>query len=345
MRRPRKPRQGRRGLRNPWREEYVGKDVGSPCRRCGGSGRLIEYSHINQGVCYRCGGDGLDPLDWRGKPPVEKFELLGKPVRVYQVKGKLHYLIREEDYAEHGAPILGIPSGRSGRPQKYGSHEYFGTPFFLDDAGNVTGAYLLSVPTGERDRKGDPIHEGQWRHAEFVGAPWKPLADHYGQRKWYSTLWPEPDEPQNPQLREKIWQQHRRMSERLTHALNEHYRAKGRKNPQDEDPSIAELVGEGFHKMIPRKAPRVVQRAAQVLVDAALEGSLDPESWVYISDFQNFPGKTRYEWRLGSNFEDGRGTVVYFPDTGSWAFRKPWAEKDEALTHEEALSRLRWFWG
>jgi len=32
-----------------------------PCPRCGGSGQLMHYLHINAGKCYECGGSGVVP--------------------------------------------------------------------------------------------------------------------------------------------------------------------------------------------------------------------------------------------------------------------------------------------
>ena len=31
------------------------------CKRCGGTGMLVEYSYHQGGVCFRCGGSGRDP--------------------------------------------------------------------------------------------------------------------------------------------------------------------------------------------------------------------------------------------------------------------------------------------
>ena len=31
------------------------------CSRCGGSGRLDGYRHVQGGICFRCDGNGVDP--------------------------------------------------------------------------------------------------------------------------------------------------------------------------------------------------------------------------------------------------------------------------------------------
>lgn len=31
-----------------------------PCPRCNGEGKMIAYRHVAGGVCFRCGGDGID---------------------------------------------------------------------------------------------------------------------------------------------------------------------------------------------------------------------------------------------------------------------------------------------
>jgi hypothetical protein len=32
-----------------------------PCPRCSGRGRIYYYSHIDSGICFRCGGSGVAP--------------------------------------------------------------------------------------------------------------------------------------------------------------------------------------------------------------------------------------------------------------------------------------------
>ena len=33
----------------------------NPCRKCGGSGELPHFHHIQNGTCFRCDGLGIDP--------------------------------------------------------------------------------------------------------------------------------------------------------------------------------------------------------------------------------------------------------------------------------------------
>ena len=34
------------------------KSKAAPCKKCGGSGKLFSYRHVNGGLCYKCGGKG-----------------------------------------------------------------------------------------------------------------------------------------------------------------------------------------------------------------------------------------------------------------------------------------------
>jgi hypothetical protein len=34
---------------------------GDPCYRCGGGKILTQFKHVQSGVCFRCGGSGMDP--------------------------------------------------------------------------------------------------------------------------------------------------------------------------------------------------------------------------------------------------------------------------------------------
>ena len=38
--------------------EMVATAVAARCTRCGGTGRLSQFMHRNNGVCYGCGGSG-----------------------------------------------------------------------------------------------------------------------------------------------------------------------------------------------------------------------------------------------------------------------------------------------
>lgn len=93
----------KRARLNPWKESL--RHEASPCVRCGGEGKLLAYSHVAGGECFRCGGSGLDARNWRSYDPVEQFTLLGQPVRVYHIKGDLYALIREKDFQEFGKTL------------------------------------------------------------------------------------------------------------------------------------------------------------------------------------------------------------------------------------------------
>lgn len=33
----------------------------APCRRCGGTGNIPSYWYVDEGMCFRCNGSGVDP--------------------------------------------------------------------------------------------------------------------------------------------------------------------------------------------------------------------------------------------------------------------------------------------
>jgi len=82
------------------------KPDAAPCRRCGGEGKLTQFSHVEGGSCFSCGGTGVKEPDWRSSKPVEQFVFMGQPVRVYRIKGALHLLVREKDYNKHGQTVM-----------------------------------------------------------------------------------------------------------------------------------------------------------------------------------------------------------------------------------------------
>jgi hypothetical protein len=49
------------------RAERAGRDapigIGT-CRRCGGTGNLPHFAHVQGGMCFRCEGDGREPERW-----------------------------------------------------------------------------------------------------------------------------------------------------------------------------------------------------------------------------------------------------------------------------------------
>jgi|GEM_PF-3079553 len=44
----------------------MARTTSDPCGRCGGSGYLPQYRHVEGGVCFRCRGSGIDPGGRRG---------------------------------------------------------------------------------------------------------------------------------------------------------------------------------------------------------------------------------------------------------------------------------------
>jgi hypothetical protein len=44
-----------------WNDQVPEIVHGEPCSRCGGSGWIRRYTHVQGGVCFRCRGSGVDP--------------------------------------------------------------------------------------------------------------------------------------------------------------------------------------------------------------------------------------------------------------------------------------------
>ena len=47
----------------------------NPCRRCDGHGELPQFRHVQNGVCFRCGGSKIDPGPGRrpSRKPVKRL--------------------------------------------------------------------------------------------------------------------------------------------------------------------------------------------------------------------------------------------------------------------------------
>lgn len=90
---------------NPWTEDKLPRCA--PCRRCGGTGKLPSFPHVERGVCFKCQGTGLVDADWRVSEP-ERFKLFNVPVRVYTIKGGMKILVKEADFIRDGTPMLDV---------------------------------------------------------------------------------------------------------------------------------------------------------------------------------------------------------------------------------------------
>jgi tRNA nucleotidyltransferase (CCA-adding enzyme) len=168
-------RRKRRARTNPWDESQ--RQTGSPCRRCGGSGHIDQFSHVQSGTCFKCGGSGVTTRDWRSDTPVF-FDILGQRVRVYKVKGALHALVREVDFQEHGTPGV----------QNVGT-------FFLVSRGRVRGQNGSTVPV-----------------------PWPVMVSAYPD--YYQVVY---EDRGGRALRARYLAAERKLSEKLTRALQQHY--------------------------------------------------------------------------------------------------------------------------
>lgn len=63
-----------------------------PCLRCCGNGRISVYSNVLRGVCFKCGGSGLQAR--KPSPPTIQWAVFfldistGKPAHAYNQTGK-----------------------------------------------------------------------------------------------------------------------------------------------------------------------------------------------------------------------------------------------------------------
>lgn len=113
--------------RNPWDESK--RSTASPCKRCGGEGKLEQFAHVYGGACMACGGSGLTGRDWRSEEPVDRFTSNDFRFLVFHVGKSLYLLIRESDFEKYGTPALDP-----------GNH-FLCTPFFRSNKGEI-GRYL-----------------------------------------------------------------------------------------------------------------------------------------------------------------------------------------------------------
>lgn len=217
---------GRPIFTNPWDEKYVGQY--SPCLKCGGEGKIDTFSHVERGICFRCHGSGVQEKDWRSNLEPERFEILGKKVRVYPVRelekhGHHKVLIREEDFEKAGTPGLYQYRASSGRPQRLGDRTYWTSALIVSPDREVKGAVRR-----HRDRSRDPkVHDiVEWTESgELVRPPERVIADYMGP-DWELLQQFHDAEVQTPSHRAAIDKFHRAdeaMARKLTAALQEHY--------------------------------------------------------------------------------------------------------------------------
>lgn len=75
--------------------QEVRRNPSDPCIKCGGTGHIRPYIHIDRGICYRCEGTGEDPGTPWGKgevdlPPREEIPFSYKPIFLRGVKFRIY---------------------------------------------------------------------------------------------------------------------------------------------------------------------------------------------------------------------------------------------------------------
>lgn len=51
---------------NPSKNALLFKQaINSTCKRCSGSGYLLQYRHIENGICFQCRGAGFNRFDFK----------------------------------------------------------------------------------------------------------------------------------------------------------------------------------------------------------------------------------------------------------------------------------------
>lgn len=214
-------RRRRKTRRNPWKEAMREKGQASPCKKCGGEGKISAYSHIRGGVCYACEGTGLWGPDWRSESKPERFTLMGQPVLIFHVKGDMYVAVRKKDFdAYGGTKLLRTSQGFASRKDDVGhaGHIYI-TQFIKNKDGSVSGVYTDS-------------NTMKWGKTKLVAPIQAPLFEHfrekYGQ-KFEAFISDDPDR-RPPKSLPGEWQRANKiMAKKLTDALNEHYKKNRRR--------------------------------------------------------------------------------------------------------------------
>jgi hypothetical protein len=216
----------RRSRSNPWDEKLREKGRASPCKKCAGRGKIDQYSHIRGGVCYACEGSGLWGPDWRSESKPERFTMLGQGVRVFKVNAKGHpknmyVLIRDIDYdgdKDGGTTLLGTSKGSMGRRGQMGfAANHYVTQFAKKPDGTVRGLMI------EAD-------SGQWIETPIVAPIDAPIYDHLRNkhgRDFDDVLWDEPGANRR-RIGQELGRARLAMGQKITDALNQHYRRKKR---------------------------------------------------------------------------------------------------------------------
>ena len=176
--------------KNPWSEAKI--PAYSPCRRCGGAGKLPSFPHVVGGTCFKCNGSGLTAPDWRVSHP-DRFELFGAPVLVFVVKGNLHLLVKQSDFLRDGTPMLDVNNAQC-------------SPFLL--RGTAVQGWSGGV---EQDYVRPPL-----------SALMRSMPD------WMDKAYPDETygAPTAAQWRERndAWELHRKLGVQIKSALSAHYR-------------------------------------------------------------------------------------------------------------------------
>lgn len=58
------------------------------CPRCNGTGSVPQFKHVQDGVCFRCGGTGMSYPD---KPQPENIELVSHIYTLVKIEGGISY--------------------------------------------------------------------------------------------------------------------------------------------------------------------------------------------------------------------------------------------------------------
>lgn len=111
------------------------------CVRCGGSGKIEQFSHIERGVCFECGGSGKS-RPRRALSPEPPSPVL--PHKEIQLFGEPWFIIKTGDH------FVAAPKALVGEPREYALNEGHG--FRVTPQGRVE----MSITLGNRLGWGTP---------------------------------------------------------------------------------------------------------------------------------------------------------------------------------------------
>lgn len=122
------------------------------CVRCGGSGKIEQFGHIQRGVCFECDGSGKSSPR-RALRPAAPTPLL--PHKEVQLLGEPWFILKTGDHFE------AVPKALAGEPREYALS--YGHAFRVTPSGRVEMSIALSGRSGWGTPNKKNVHGGALR--------------------------------------------------------------------------------------------------------------------------------------------------------------------------------------